>query len=71
MERFEKDLSEIKNDVKEIRGMLSSTLVKTAVLEEKHAHLSGKINYILTIVVSILTGLTAATWKSLKSHLGL
>lgn len=71
MTRLADDIQEIKSDVKDMRSMLHEALTRQAVLEAHLNSVAGRVNAIIALGLSIVTGLAYAAWDVIKHKLGI
>lgn len=67
MTKLSDDIQEIKSDVKDMRSMLHEALTRQAVLEARLNSVSGKVNAIIALGLSVVTGLAYAAWDYIKA----
>jgi hypothetical protein len=63
------DIIEIKGDVKEMRSMLQTSLERQAAYEQRLNTVAGKVNAIIALGLSVLTGVAYAAWDLIKLKL--
>lgn len=68
---IKEDIQEIKTDVKELKSIVQEALVRQAVLENQISAVSGKVNGLIAISLSIVSGLAYASWEWIKSRLNI